>query len=60
MSRIYEEEAVWKDIIRTNVLLNFVQQLKHISVLDAATRRHSGAISEYDADAKPWVLHEDR
>jgi hypothetical protein len=27
VSRIYEEEAVWKDIIRTNVLFNFVQQI---------------------------------
>lgn len=25
MSQTYEEEAVWKDIIRTNVLFNFVQ-----------------------------------
>jgi hypothetical protein len=57
VSRIYEEEAVWKDIIRTNVLFNFVQQLKHIGVLAAETRSHSGAISEYDPDAKPWILH---
>jgi hypothetical protein len=49
-SRIYEEEAVWKDIIRTNALFNFGQQLKHIGVLDSATRSHSGAISEYDAE----------
>jgi len=53
VSRIYEEEAVWKDIIRTNVLFNFVQQLKHIGVLAAETRSHSGKISEYEADAKP-------
>jgi hypothetical protein len=59
-SRIYEEEAVWKDIIRTNVLFNFVQQLKHIGVLAAETRSHSGAISEYDPDAKPWVLRADQ
>ncbi|MFC7074326.1 hypothetical protein ACFQJ7_07220 [Halovenus rubra] len=60
VSRIYEEEAVWKDIIRTNVLFNFVQQLKHIGVLAAETRSHSGKISEYDSDAKPWVLRDDR
>jgi len=59
-SRIYKEEAVWKDIIRTNVLFNFVQQLKHIGVLDAETRSHSGKISEYDPNAKPWVLRNDR
>lgn len=58
VSRIYEEESVWKDIIRTNVLFNFVQQLKHIGVLTADTRCHSGKISEYDPDAKPWVLRE--
>ena len=57
VSRIYEEEAVWKDIIRTNVLFNFVQQLKHIGVLAAETRSHSGKISAYDPDAKPWILH---
>ncbi|WP_254837853.1 hypothetical protein [Natronomonas marina] len=57
-ARIYEEEAVWKDIIRTNVLFNFVQQLKHIGVLAADTRSHSGAISEYDAGAKPWIMRE--
>lgn len=56
VSRIYEEEAVWKDVIRTNVLFNFVQQLKHIGILAAETRSHSGKISEYDAEAKPWVL----
>jgi len=59
VSRIYEEEAVWKDIIRTNVLFNFVQQLKHIGVLAAETRSHSGKISEYNPDSKPWVLRED-
>ena len=57
-SRIYEEEAVWKDIIRTNVLFNFVQQLKHIGVLAAATRSRSGKISDYDPDVKPWVLRD--
>jgi hypothetical protein len=60
VSRIYEEEAIWKDIIRTNVLFNFVQQLKHIGVLAAETRSHSGAISKYNPDAKPWVLRDDR
>ncbi|WP_248516301.1 hypothetical protein [Salinarchaeum laminariae] len=55
-SRLYEEEAVWKDVIRTNVLFNFVQQLKHVGVLAAETRSHSGKISEYDAAAKPWVV----
>ena len=56
--RIYREEAVWKDLIRTNVLFNFVQQLKHIGILTADTRSHSGKISEYEAAAKPWLLRQ--
>lgn len=59
VSQIYDDEAVWKNIIRTNVLFNFVQQLKHIGVLAAETRSHSGKISEYDPDAKPWVLRKE-
>jgi hypothetical protein len=42
------------------VLFNFAQQLKHIGVLAAETRSHSAAITEYDPDAEPWVLREDR
>jgi len=56
VTQIYEAEAVWKDVVRTNVLFNFVQQLKHIGVLTADTRSHSGKISEYDPDEKPWLL----
>jgi hypothetical protein len=56
IARIYEAETVWKDIIRTNVLFNFVQQLKHIGIVDPETRSHSGKISEYDPDEKPWIL----
>ena len=59
MSQIYTNETVWKDIIRTNVLFNFVQQLKHIGVLAPETRSHSGAISTYDPDGKPWVLFDE-
>jgi hypothetical protein len=58
MSRIYEEEATWKAIIRTNVLFNFIQQLKHIGVLAVDTRSHSGKISEYIPDSKPRALRE--
>ena len=56
VSRIYENEMIWKDIIRTNVLFNFVQQLKHIGILAAETRSHSGKIGEYDPDSKPWIM----
>jgi hypothetical protein len=46
------------DVIRANVLFNFVQQLKHIGVLDGETRSHSGKIREYDPDSKPWLLRD--
>jgi hypothetical protein len=56
--RLYEEEAVWKDVIRTNVLFNFVQQMKHIGVLAPETRSHSGKIRDYDPTAKPWIVRD--
>jgi len=43
--RISEEESVQKDIIGTNVLFNFVQQLNHIYVPD-----------ETRADARDSIL----
>ncbi len=45
--------------MQTKVLFNFVQQLKHIGILAAENRSHSGKISEYDTQAKPWMLHEE-
>jgi len=55
-ARLYRDRAVWTDVIRNNVLFNFVQQLKHVGVLAPETRSHSGAISEYDPDEKPWIV----
>jgi hypothetical protein len=49
---------VWKDVIRNNVLFNFLQQLKHIGVLAPETRSHSGKIRDYEPAEKPWVLRE--
>ena len=54
--QIYRQTAVWKDVVRSNVLFNFVQQLKHIGVLSPDTRSHSGPIDEYDPDEKPWYV----
>ena len=54
--RLYLDRGVWTDVIRTNVLFNFVQQLKHVGVLAPETRSHSGAIADYDPDAKPWIV----
>ena len=55
-ARLYRDPSVWRDVIRNNVLFNFVQQLKHVGVLAPETRSHSGAISEYDPDEKPWIV----
>ncbi|WP_281195057.1 hypothetical protein [Halorubrum sp. F4] len=55
-ARLYRDRDVWTDVIRTNVLFNFVQQLKHVDVLAPETRSHNGAIAEYDPDAKPWIV----
>ncbi|QKY19055.1 hypothetical protein B4589_001205 [Halolamina sp. CBA1230] len=54
--RLYADPSVWRDVIRNNVLFNFVQQLKHVGVLAPETRSHSGAIDEYDPDEKPWIV----
>ncbi|WP_096391580.1 hypothetical protein [Halopenitus persicus] len=58
-ARIYADPDVWRDVVRNNVLFNFVQQLKHVGVLAPATRSHSGAMAEYDPDEKPWILAAD-
>lgn len=55
-AKIYRDDTVWKDVVRNNVLFNFVQQLKHIGVLSSDTRSHSGSIDEYDPDEKPWHI----
>ncbi len=54
--RLYADTGVWRDVIRNNVVFNFVQQLKHVGVLAPETRSHGRAMSEYDPDDKPWIL----
>ncbi|MDR5674669.1 Uncharacterized protein AArcCO_0574 [Halalkaliarchaeum sp. AArc-CO] len=54
--RLYQDRGVWTDVVRNNVLFNFVQQLKHVGVLAPETRSHGGAIDEYDPDEKPWFV----
>jgi len=55
-ARLYRDPSVWRDVVRNNVLFNFVQQLKHVGVLAPETRSHSGTMSEYDPDEKPWIV----
>ena len=57
--RVHSDPSVWRQVIRNNVLFNFVQQLKHVGVLSPETRSHSAAIAEYDPDEKPWILGDD-
>lgn len=41
------------------MLCDFVQQLKHIDFPAGEVRSHGGKISDYDAEAKQWVLREE-
>ena len=54
--RLYADPDVWRDVIRNNVLFNFVQQLKHVGILAPETRSHSGAMAAYEPTEKPWLL----
>lgn len=54
--RLHEEEATWKDVVRANVVFNFVHQLRHAGILDSRTSGHGRAFDEYDPDEKPWYV----
>lgn len=49
---------VWKEVVRANVLFNFVQQLKHIGILGPETKSHGSALSKYDPSEKPWIVRQ--
>jgi len=55
---IYENEDVWRDVVRNNVLFNFTGHLKHMGILSVETRSHGRSMSEYDPQEKPWILAE--
>lgn len=54
---IYGNEETWKDLIRSNVIFNFVHQLRHAGILAAETSGHGRALEEFDPDAKPWYIN---
>jgi len=56
LAGIYADEPTWKDLIRTNVLFNFVHQLRHVGILAPETSGHGRAIATFDPDAKPWYV----
>jgi hypothetical protein len=53
---IYENNDVWRDLVRNNVLFNFTGHLKHMGILSAETKSHGEAMSEYEPSEKPWIL----
>lgn len=53
---IYSNEDVWRDLVRNNVLFNFVGHLKHMGILSAETKSHGSAMNEYVPEEKPWIL----
>lgn len=55
---IYSNEDVWRDLVRNNVLFNFVGHLKHMGILSAETKSHGSAMNEYVPEEKPWILSE--
>lgn len=53
-ARLYEESEVWHDVVRSNILSNFTQQLKHIGILSPETPSHFG-LANYVPEEKPWI-----
>ncbi|KAB1184808.1 MULTISPECIES: hypothetical protein [Haloferax] len=58
-AQIYQDEDVWKSLIRQNVVHNFTHQLKHLGVLMPRTTAHPGSLEEYDPMEHPWWLEYD-
>ncbi len=56
--QIYTDRDTWESLIRSNVISNFVNQLKHIGILHPDTAGHGGAKRDYDPQAKPWILRD--
>lgn len=55
-SRLYEDDTVWRSLVRQNVVHNFTHQLKHLGVLMPRTTAHPGSMDEYDPKEHPWLL----
>ena len=53
---IYENEEVWKEIVRNNVVFNFTGHLKHMGILSVETKGYGGAMDEYNPMEHPWIL----
>lgn len=53
---ITEQREKWEQFLRSNIISNFVQQLKHVGILSADTPSHSGKLSEFDPENTIWKL----
>lgn len=53
---IYNNEDVWKDLVRNNILFNFLNHLKHMGIVSPKTSSHGSSIDGYDPKEKPWYL----
>lgn len=54
--RLYAERSTWLEMLHSNIISNFVQQLKHIGVLAPETIGYAGRLSEYKPAEIPWIL----
>lgn len=53
---IVQEREYWESFLHSNIIQNFVQQLKHVGILTADTLSHGGSLSEFDPEAVAWEL----
>ena len=44
----FSDRFVWEELLRSNIISNFVSQLKHMGVLSTETKGHHSKLSEYD------------
>lgn len=56
---IAKNRELWESYLRSNVLQNFVQQLKHIGILAPETPSHHKKLSEYNPTSAAWKPRED-
>ncbi|WP_435362351.1 hypothetical protein [Haloarchaeobius sp. DFWS5] len=54
--QLYSDRDVWEEVLHSNFISNFVQQLKHIGVLSPEVVGHAEALGEYDPQTKPWIV----
>lgn len=56
--QIINDRENWQQFLRSNIVQNFVQQLKHIGILTEDTPSHSASLSTFDPVAVEWGLRQ--